>query len=124
MPHDIDTYDHYVATDSIVWPFLVEEDGTAKDLSSASIEYVVVPTPGDPDGDAILSHTDSGVSVDVEPSAPAHPDAPDDPTGYVEISIGRGEFDRGGEALWQRVRILDDGDGQWTFGGDWFINPA
>lgn len=119
MTHHIDPYEHFAAGDSIVWPFQIEEGGSAKPLPSATVEYYVLDDEGDADADAVADHDDAGVTVSVEPSSPSHPDAPDDTTGYVEVDIDAGVVDHGRETLWQRLRVTDDGGGQRTYGGEW-----
>lgn len=124
MTHEIASYDHYVADDSIIWGFQTNEDGSAKDLNGASVEYEIVEGNGADRTDAIVDDTDSGVTVDVEPSSGSHPDAPSDTTGYIEVTIDRGNLDRGGENLWQRVRIDDATTGRRTFGGNLYVQLA
>jgi hypothetical protein len=115
MPHEITPNDGYVATDSIVWTFDVEEDGSAKSLSGASVDYLILPDRGDADSDALLDDGDSTVTVDIEPSGTV---------GRIEVTIDRGSLDRAGEHLWQRLRVHDSGSGQKTFSGAFYVNPA
>lgn len=115
MPHEITAYDDYVATDSIEWTFDVEEDGSAKSLTGASVDYVIVPDRGDANSDAILDDGDSAVTIDIEPGGT---------TGRFTVTIDRGELDRGGESLWHRVRVQDSSSGQKTFSGPFYVNPA
>lgn len=124
MSHELDSYEHYVTGDSIVWAFQIDEDGSKKDLTGATVDYHVLGSPAMDDADALVDHTDAGVSVEVDPSSPEHPNAPTDTTGYVEVRIDSQIVDWGGSTLWHRLKITDGSGSQRTFGGRWFINQA
>lgn len=124
MSHTIHPYTEYVNGDSIVWPFQLKENGALKDLTNATVEYYVLRGEQDADADAVADHTDSGVTVAVEPSSPTRADAPSDVTGYIEVIIDAGVVDYPSTTLWQRLRVTTGDGGRRTFGGEWRVNQV
>lgn len=99
MPHLIERNDHYVAGETAEWTFTVEkDDGSAKDLTSANIEWYLVPSKGDPDSDALYDHTNTGVTAQVT----------DAPNGKLQVVIEDGvTTGDGGNQFWQRLIVTD-----------------
>jgi len=65
MPHQIDPPDRYLAGESLVQEFTVQQDGVDFDVSGATISWSLLPVGADDVADAVLSDTDGGVSVTV-----------------------------------------------------------
>lgn len=101
MSHEIERNDHYVGGESVVWGFTIEDDGSTKDISSASVEWYLLESRGQPNEDALLDHTDSGITAQIT----------DGPNGEAEVKIESGVTDSySGSRKWQRF-ILEDSSG-------------
>lgn len=104
MPHDISPDEHYVADESVTWEYTIEEDGSAKDLSSGSVSWYLLPHKGADTGDAILDDSDSSVSASI--LSPAS-------DGRVDVTIDADATgDEAGETHWQRLVVEVGGDKQ------------
>jgi hypothetical protein len=108
MTHEITPPDHYVAGESLTQEFTIEEDGAAKDISGADIEWQLVPTRG-ADADAALLDGDAGgVTVEIA----------DAPSGRIDVTIDQDTTtDLAGRRLSQRLIVDDDGPGKQIWGG-------
>jgi len=101
MPHLIERNDHYVAGETAQWSFTVEKDGSAKDLTNATVEWYLVPSKGDPDEDALYDDSDTGITAQVT----------DATAGELEVVIDRDvTTGDGGNKYWQRLIVTDDQD--------------
>lgn len=109
MTYDIQPPESYDAGESLTQEFTIEQpDGSAKDISGATVTWELVPDEGDDSGEAILDDGDSGVSVTIV----------DGPNGRVDVAIGQDlTTDRGGQRDWQRLTVDDTGDGKQIWSG-------
>lgn len=108
MTHDIITVDHYIAGESLTQEFTVEEDGSAKDISGAEIEWSLLPNRGADAADAELDDSDSGVSASIVDAA----------NGRVDVAIDQDvTTGLGGDRYWQRLVVDDSGSGKQIWGG-------
>jgi len=95
--------DQYVAGESLPQEFTIEENGSPKDISGATISWYLLPAKGADAADAELDHTDSGVSVRIVDAA----------AGRVDVTIDQDVTDGlGGRRLWQRLVVDDIGPGK------------
>lgn len=103
MTHTFRTERHHIAGERIVFPFKIDnEDGSDKDISSSAIDWYLVPSKGDPDSDAVLDDSSSGISLTVVDAS----------RGRIDLKISSGTTsDFGGESWWQRLEI-EDSDGK------------
>lgn len=115
MTHDIDPDTHYVADESAVWEYTIEENGTAKNVSGGAIKWYLVPEEGDPDSDALLDHTDSGVTAAF---------TTDGSDGRVDVSIDRGVTAGMAGMYWQRLVVDDASTGRQIWRGPFPIDDA
>lgn len=113
MTHRIEPYEHYVANDSIVWPFNIKEDGSAKDLSNATVSYYILSERQDNDGDALVDDSDADVTVEIQPGGE---------TGQIRVTIQKNVLDYPGRHLWHRLQVEDSSGGRKTFGGPFPVN--
>ena len=111
MPTDDLPTQELVAGESRTIEGTVKENGSAKDISGASTAWFLLPDQGDPDGDAVLSDSDSGISVSIVDAA----------NGRLDITINQGETDGLSGRYWQRIEVDDTGDGLQKWGGHVFI---
>jgi hypothetical protein len=109
---DIDPPNQYYERESVRWEFTIEDDGSAKALSGASVDWWLLPSQGAPTSEAVLSGSDSGVSVSIVDAA----------AGRIDVVIDQDVTDGlGGSTLWQRLEVDDQGPGLQLWGGYWFI---
>jgi len=101
MPHRIDPYNHHLAGETLVWEHTVEEDGSAKDLSGASVNYYLLAEQGDANDDALLDDSDADITAAIVDAA----------NGRIDVTFASGATDPyAGQSLWQRL-IVDDAAG-------------
>lgn len=97
MTHKIERNDDYVGGESVTWEFtIVNENGEERDIRNADVEWYLLNSRGEPDGDAVLDHTDSGVNAGVQ----------DGLNGLLEVEIEAGTTeDLAGNMYWQRLVV-------------------
>lgn len=99
MSHIIDADEHYVENGSLIWEFTIEDEGAARDLSGVSPEWYLLARRGDPDSEALLSGSDSGVSVAIV----------DAPAGRIDVTVEKNVTGGlGGQRYWQRLVVSND----------------
>lgn len=101
MTHSIEPFRDYVAGENVTWEFTIEQaDGTAKPLDNSTVEWYLLPRRGADGSRATLSDSSTGVDVTVVDAA----------AGRVNVHIAQDvTSDLGGETLWQRLVVDDDG---------------
>jgi len=105
MPHQIDPPDRYLAGESLVQEFTVQQDGVDFDVSSATISWSLLPIGSDDVADAVLSDADTGVSVTV--SDPGNDGVAERITVEIDQTVTTGLAGH----YTQVVEIDDPGDG-------------
>jgi hypothetical protein len=101
MTHEIEQNDHYIGGEHVRWTYSIEDNGETKDLTDGSVEWYLLPRRGLPDSDAVLDHTDTGISASII----------DEPGGVVAVEIESGTTEEyAGSMMWQRL-IVEDGNG-------------
>lgn len=111
MSHLIDADEHYVENGSVVWEFTIEDDGGVRDLAGLTPEWYLLEKRGAPDGEAVLSTADSGVTVEVV----------DKSNGRVDLTIEKNVTGGlGGKRYWQRLVLQNDATKQ-VWGGEFPI---
>lgn len=113
MSHEISPDNHYVEGESVTWEYTIEEDGSAKDLSGASLSYYLLNNRGDANSDAVKDDGDSGVSVAF---------TSDGSDGRVDVTIDQGVTDGLNGTYWQRLEVDDTGTGLQKWSGPFPIN--
>jgi len=100
-----------VAGESYEHVISVEDNGSAVDITGASVSYHVVPTIGAADSAAVFDGGDSDVSVSITDAA----------AGEVTVTVEQGVTDAlGGNRYWRRLVVDDAGTGKQVF-RDWLI---
>lgn len=66
MSHRIEPNRHYTAGESIKWTFTVEDDGSAFDISGATLSWYLLDRKGQDFDNAAMSDEDSGVDISFE----------------------------------------------------------
>jgi len=105
MPHQIDPPDRYLAGESLVQEFTVQQDGSDFDVSGATISWSLLPIGSDDVADAVLSDSDGGVSVTV--SDPGNDGVAERITVEIDQTVTAGLAGH----YTQVVEIDDPGDG-------------
>ena len=111
MPTEDLPTEELVAGESRTFEDTVTEDGSAKDISGASVSWYLLPDQGSPNGDAVVSTGDSGVSSSIVDSA----------NGRIDTTINQGVTDGLAGRYWQRLEVDDTGDGLQKWGGNVYI---
>ncbi len=108
MTHEIDPPRTYAAGESLIQTFSITEDGSARDITGAAVQWQLLPTQGADAADAILDESETGVDATIT----------DDVNGTVEVAIDQDvTTDLGGERLYQRLIVDDNGPGKQIWGG-------
>lgn len=113
MTHEIPRNDHYVGGESIIWQYTIEkEDGTAKNLSGATVDWYLFNSRGEDTADALLDTSSNGISVTITDAA----------NGKAEVEIdGSATEDLAGGRYWQRLVVVDDSGNTQIWNGDFPI---
>lgn len=112
MTHRIESNTHYQSGESVRWEFTIEEGGSAKSISGAALEWYLLPFESSADANAVLDHTDSGVTLSL---------TTDGSDGRVDLVIEQGVTDDLEGTYWQRLVVDDAGDGLQQWGGSFPI---
>lgn len=115
MAGTIDPPEDYTAGESLVFPFdITKPDGSAKDLTGATAEWLLLPSEDSDDADALLTDSDTGVSLSF--------DSPRT-DGEITLTIARGETDGWGDNVYHHeLRIDGDSQGRQIWDGNFPIN--
>lgn len=108
MGHEINPDNHYVEDESVTWEYTVEEDGSAKDIGGATLEWYLLPDKHSDTADAELDHTDSGIDVSL---------TSDGSDGRFDVTIDQDVTTDLAGYHWQRVIVDDTGSGKQIWGG-------
>lgn len=105
MAHVITQDDHYTENESARWEFTIEEDGSAKDITGASIEWYLLHDDDDALTDAAYDHDTTGIAASIVTAA----------DGRVDVVI---EQDIVAEGYYWQVLVVDDsGSGKQKWSG-------
>lgn len=114
MSHNIEPYDHYTEGEYIRWEFTVTENGSAKSLIGASVEWHLLDSQGDLKADAVLTDSDSGVSMQITDGA----------NGAIELEIESDATSDMADEYWHRVVVTDSNGRVEKWGGEFDIDHA
>lgn len=106
MAHEITQDDHYTENESARWEFTVEEDGSAKDISGASIEWYLLHDDDDDLGDAAYDHDTTGITASL---------TTDGTDGRVDVVIDQDVIAE--DYYWQVLVVDDTGPGKQKWSG-------
>lgn len=113
MTHEIDPPRAYAAGESLIQTFNITEDNSAKDITGATIDWYLLPAQGADDSNAIHDDSESGIDASITDAA----------NGTVKVSIDQDiTTDLGGERLYQRLVVDDNGPGKQIWGGIFSID--
>lgn len=102
------------AGENITRTFEIDEDGSDKDLSGASVEWYLLATPARDDADAVIDHDTTGVDLSITDAA----------AGELTLTVEQGVTDDLGGQYWQRLVVDDSGTGLQTWGGPFTIETV
>lgn len=112
---DIAPHDHYLAGESEVWEFTIQQDGSDYDLSGAAVSWALVGLSAEDTTDPILSEDDTGVSLSI-----SDPDG-DGTSERITLELDQGVTD-GLSGYYTHVLEVDDsGPGLAKWAGDFRI---
>lgn len=114
MSYDITPPEPYGAGESLEQQITIEEDGSPKDITDASVKWELVNTQGDERSEAVLTESDSGVTVTVT----------DATNGRIDITIDQDvttDFART-MPYWQRLIVDDAGSHKQIWSGPFPID--
>jgi hypothetical protein len=113
MSYDITPPDPYGAGESLTQQITIEESGSAKDISGASVDWVLVPDRGDDVSEALLTSSDSGVTVSIVDGA----------NDRLDVTIDQDvTTDYGGQRYWQRLTVDDASNNKQIWSGPFPID--
>lgn len=92
--------------------FEIDEDGSDKDISGASLEWYILPSRSSDPADALIDHDTSGVSLTISDAA----------AGEVTLSVDQGVTDDLAGPYWLRLVVDDSGSGKQVWGGEFSID--
>lgn len=104
---DLQPITDYQASESLVQEVTISEDGSAKDVSNATVSWQLLPEPGADETEALLSDDDAGVVAEIV----------DAEAGRIDVTIKQDTTDAlGGQRLWQRLIVDDNVAGKQIWG--------
>lgn len=114
MPHQTQDVTDYHAGDARDLPVTVEHpDGTAKDISNGTAEWLLKDAASDTDANALLTKTTTDGGITITDAA----------NGKLEVSIETGDTTGMSGTKHHRLRVTDsDGDRVTVFHGDFVIS--
>lgn len=111
MTHDIASPTHYAAGESLRQELTIEEDGTPKDISGATVTWTLLPVQGADADAALLTGADDGVDVTIVDGA----------NGRIDITIDQDVTTDLPGQHYQRLVVDDVGPGKQIWGGQFRI---
>lgn len=111
MAEDIQPPENLVAGESFTFEFTITEDGSAKDISGASLSWYLLPSRGDDTADAVLEDSDGDVSATITDAA----------NGRADVVVDQGATSDLSGRYWQRFEVDDAGSGLQIWRGDVYI---
>lgn len=112
MPHRITPDQHYTAGEYVRWEYTIEENGSAKDITNASVSWHLLNRQGDANADAVLDDGDTDVSASITNAT----------NGRVDVELSSGATSDLSGNYWQRLTVTDSNGKEQIWSGTFPVN--